>query len=116
MARAGYRLMPGLPPIEESIVNDKYPWLRAKATYKKTVNTSQTFALLGVTVPTNVKMIEVIVEASTILRFNPVGAATANSAGKGQNQTQECWGNAVELARWQFYTGGSNAIGFIVYL
>ena len=116
MARAGYRLMPGLPPTKEFTVNNQYAWLRMKLSVTTAVDTSASFAdVFGVALPAAVKMVRIRVEASTTLRINPVGAAGASSGGMAQNQIEDCWGNKTELDRYRVYTGGANKISFFAY-
>lgn len=97
-------------------MKNQYAWLRMVASYKAAVNASVTFAeIFGEALPDDVKMVKVVVEASTTLRINPVAAATAANGGIGQNAEEHCWGNKTELDRYEFYTGGANNISFFVY-
>ncbi len=97
-------------------MNDKYPWLRMVATYKKNVEATQTFAeIFGAALPAKVKMVRVVVEASVTLRINPVGAATTANGGLAQNASIDCWGDKVELDRYELFTSGTNNISFFVF-
>jgi len=97
-------------------VNNQYAWLRMKLSVTATVNASASFAtVFGEALPAAVKMVRIRVEASTTLRINPVGAASASSGGMGQNQIEDCWGNKTELDRYRIYTGGANAISIFAY-
>ena len=85
------------------------------ATYKKSVDATQTFEeILGVALPATVRAITINNPAANVLYINPAGTALATHGGiVGQSFT--IWGDKAALDAYELLTGVATDIHFFVY-
>ncbi len=99
----------------------QYPSFHAQpalvASKKAAVNASATYATIHTAaIPTGTRLLRVLNESDTTVRFNTGAAADANCAGILANQSRDFWGDETELGLLQFYTGaGSKDVSFECY-
>jgi hypothetical protein len=80
---------------------------------KVSVNTSQSLAQLGITIPAGACSLSVWNEGAAALRIQYDGsAADANSGGIAPGYSIEISGNADDLAKLRFFAGSANAVSF----
>ncbi len=89
---------------------------RLDATYMKSVNTSQSLADLGITLPANAIGVEVFCEGAAALRFATKNApADAGSGGIAQYGVFSFWDTLDNLNNLHFYTGTATNVSFFIY-